>query len=89
MKILTNRSCCKVIFEEDEKYFGKTLLVDGEGNLEGDFCVQKALIHQMCWADTSNVGTNRFVLVDAELREEVLSYVIKEAQKQGLSISLW
>ncbi len=89
MKILINRGCCKVVFEENEKYSGKTLLIDGEGNLEGEFCIYKSSVHKMCWTDSSNIGDNHFVYVDAKLRDEVLAYVIEEAKKYGSSLVLW
>ena len=88
MKILFNKSCCKVVFEENEKYSGKTLIIDGEWNLEKEFCVYKNRIHEMCWTN-SVVDGKRFAYVNAELRNEVLSHVIEEAKKQGYSIVLW
>lgn len=89
MKILINRGCCKIIFEENEKFSGRTLLIDGEGNLEGEFCIYKSLIHKMCWTSPSDIDTKRFVYVDTELRDEVLCYVMEEATKQGLSLVVW
>ena len=89
MQILINRSCCKITFEENEKYYGKTLLIEGEGNLEGEFCIYKSLISKMCWKDSLNAAQNRFVYVDEELQTQVLAYVLEESKKHGVSLVLW
>ena len=89
MKISTNRNCCKVVFEENDKYSGKTLLIDGEGDLKREFGIYKSHVHQMCWKDSLDVGKNGFVYVDSNLQDEVLSYVIEEAKKIGFSLVLW
>ena len=89
MKILIGHGSCKITFEENEKYFGKILLIKGEGNLDKEFCVYKSQIHEMCWTDSSSVEPNRFVWVEDTARDEVLSYVMEEAKKEGYSIVLW
>ena len=89
MKILIGRGSCKITFEDNEKYFGKTLLIEGEGDLNKEFFVYKSCTHEMCWADTSDAIANRFVWVDAAIRDEVLLYVMEEAKKEGYSIVLW
>ena len=89
MKILAGHGSCKIIFEENDKYSGRTLLLDGEGSLCGEFCVYKSLIHKMCWTDPSATEPNRFVWVDAAIRDEVLLYVMEEAKNEGYSIVLW
>lgn len=89
MKILIGRSSCKIIFEGNDRHPGRTLLLEGEGNLSGEFCVYKSHIHKMCWTDPANDDPNRFVWVDAEVRDDVLSYVMEEAKAIGYSIILW
>ena len=89
MKIRFNRSNCIIAFEENDKYSGKELLIDGEGDLIRDFGIYKSQVCKMCWRDTSTVGERRFEYVDAELRDEVLCYVIEEAKKLGFSLALW
>lgn len=88
MQILIGRGSCKITFEDNDKYSGKTLVIKGEGNLDKEFCVYKSHIHEMYWKD-STIKANQFVWVDAEIRDAVLSYVIKEAQKVGYSLLLW
>ena len=89
MKILSGRSSCKITFEGNDKYSGRILLLEGEGNLSGEFYVYKSLVHKMCWANSSAAGPARFTWVDEAIRDEVLSYVMEEAKKGGYSIILW
>lgn len=81
-----DRSVCTVYFEEkDGKYAGKILDLIGEG-YNKEFCVHKPL--KMYWMTQVSTNPTKFtgVSVADEEKAELLTYVVKEAEKIGFSL---
>ena len=88
MKISIRHSFCKITFEENEKYPGKTLFIDGEKGNENEFYIYKSLLDKMGWLSPTNTNHSQCVCVDKAMRDDVLAYVLQEAAKAEYSLVL-
>ena len=89
MKISIRHSFCKLEFEENEKYCGRTLFIDGEKGGENEFFIRKSLLHKMGWLNPTDTNPTHCVCVDEAIREDVLAYILQVAENTEYSLVLW
>ena len=89
MKISIRHSFCKVTFDNNDKYAGKTLFIDGDRGAEKEFFISKSRLDEMGWLAPTATNPGRCVCVDKNMRDEVLAYVLEKAAKSEYSLVLW
>lgn len=87
MKIKLDRSSCTIVFEEDEKYFGKEIWIDGENALQRTFfCHGKSISFFI--PVQNREYTHAVEKISEDEQEEVREYITEEAKKQGYTL-IW
>ena len=79
MKIMRNPGYCKITFEENENYSGKTLRVEGD-------CLQNGFAFYPTtfgWYEKTEAGKLTVKPADASIRRELSDYIIALAEKEG------